>query len=346
MQRITTNTRAVDLHGAGKDGFAGNGPPNATELEPAWFNNVQEEIANVIEGQGEVLDGLVLNQLKSVLDDYAFNNPSIGAGGTLTIDGTLNITGTGVLTADVGSTCTFNGNVLVGGTGSFTVNCDADFMNNVILGQNAGDSITAKGVVEFVNGATIASGQSISGADATTSVVVGTVDTADENGVVATGELQFYSDTSPSSTTGVMQFDGRSLTIGLSSLARKVSVPYEDYVAGPTSTVNAIADTGASVTILLATGDKVMVEMDYEAKNTATTNNVNVRIEVDNGGGFVTIGSTEPHAPVKANVYFSVRRVVEYTASATSPHTFKARFGATGDTSTVQNTRMLIRRSN
>ncbi|MDP2153794.1 MAG: hypothetical protein Q8J66_09075 [Methylotenera sp.] len=55
MKRIDTSTRAVDLHGAGKDGYKdGNkalGIP-ATDLNASTLNALQEEIANVIEGDG------------------------------------------------------------------------------------------------------------------------------------------------------------------------------------------------------------------------------------------------------------------------------------------------------
>jgi hypothetical protein len=58
MQRIATTNRSVDLFGAGKDGFrAGNlgAGIEATAFSNDWCNSVQEEIANVIEGQGIAL---------------------------------------------------------------------------------------------------------------------------------------------------------------------------------------------------------------------------------------------------------------------------------------------------
>lgn len=66
MRRINTATRAVDLFGAGKDGFKdgnlglGVAP---TDFNADWPNQVQEEIANVIEGAGLVLNGAVQTQL-------------------------------------------------------------------------------------------------------------------------------------------------------------------------------------------------------------------------------------------------------------------------------------------
>lgn len=58
MERINTSNKAVDLFGAGKDGFQDGNPGLgvfATFLSAAWFNAMQEEIANVIEGAGIAL---------------------------------------------------------------------------------------------------------------------------------------------------------------------------------------------------------------------------------------------------------------------------------------------------
>jgi hypothetical protein len=70
MQRIKTTNRAVDLHGAGKDGFQAGTPTSgvkATYLSPEWCNAVQEEFANVLEGFGARLDEAKNNQLFEVL---------------------------------------------------------------------------------------------------------------------------------------------------------------------------------------------------------------------------------------------------------------------------------------
>ena len=59
MQRIDTSTAAADLHGKGKNGFTDGDPATglaATELAAAWFNAVQEEVANIIELSGGTLD--------------------------------------------------------------------------------------------------------------------------------------------------------------------------------------------------------------------------------------------------------------------------------------------------
>ncbi|CAL8476393.1 hypothetical protein [Caballeronia sp. S22] len=70
MRRISTATRVVDKFGAGKDGFTnGNavGGIAATDLEDVWFDHVQEEIANVVEGAGLTLDASNRAQLLAAI---------------------------------------------------------------------------------------------------------------------------------------------------------------------------------------------------------------------------------------------------------------------------------------
>lgn len=66
MKRIDTTTRALDLFGAGKDGFKdGNlalGQP-PTDFNADWPNGIQEELLAVIEAAGIAPTGAVLNQL-------------------------------------------------------------------------------------------------------------------------------------------------------------------------------------------------------------------------------------------------------------------------------------------
>ena len=128
MQRISTPTREVDKFGLGKDGFKAGGPPNATQLESSWFDNVQEELANVVEGQGVALDGLVLNQLKQVLDNYSFVSP--------TINGILTIAAGGTFQCDAGSTVNLD----------TTLTCNSD----VVLGDSAADAVIIPGSTTHV----------------------------------------------------------------------------------------------------------------------------------------------------------------------------------------------------
>lgn len=55
MKRIDTDTREVDKHGTGRDGFRYGDPavPTApTEVDDTWLDNVQEELARVVERGG------------------------------------------------------------------------------------------------------------------------------------------------------------------------------------------------------------------------------------------------------------------------------------------------------
>lgn len=66
MKRISTSTKAVDLFGAGKHGWRDGDLAigvQPTDAEAIWFNNLQEEVCNVIETNGIALDGNVRTQL-------------------------------------------------------------------------------------------------------------------------------------------------------------------------------------------------------------------------------------------------------------------------------------------
>ena len=70
MKRISTATRVVDKFGVGKPGFTnGNavtGVP-ATDLEADWFDNVQEELAALVEANADTVDGSSTSQVLAAL---------------------------------------------------------------------------------------------------------------------------------------------------------------------------------------------------------------------------------------------------------------------------------------
>jgi hypothetical protein len=68
MERIVTSTAVPNMFGAGKAGFTnGGGGTLPTRLDSSWFNAVQEEIAETLEGYGLTLNGDVRNQLCGLL---------------------------------------------------------------------------------------------------------------------------------------------------------------------------------------------------------------------------------------------------------------------------------------
>jgi hypothetical protein len=81
MKRIDTSTKSIDLFGAGKDGWKdGNKVLGimATVANATWFNAVQEELANAIEGAGLALDPANNAQLSSVLQGLMASGRLIG----------------------------------------------------------------------------------------------------------------------------------------------------------------------------------------------------------------------------------------------------------------------------
>lgn len=70
MRRIETSGRAEDLFGPGRHGFKDGNPLTgdpATVLDAAWFNAIQEEVANAIEGAGLALDPDDRSQLRQAM---------------------------------------------------------------------------------------------------------------------------------------------------------------------------------------------------------------------------------------------------------------------------------------
>ena len=78
MHRIDTPTAAQNLFGDGKNGFRDGNPQQGvrpTQFNAKWANNIQEEVSNVIEGAGLVLDvqnnGQLLQAMNKFVGDYS-----------------------------------------------------------------------------------------------------------------------------------------------------------------------------------------------------------------------------------------------------------------------------------
>jgi hypothetical protein len=181
MERIDTATKAVDLFGSGKHGFTegdpGTGTP-PTHLSHDWFNAVQEELANFIEGQGITLVPGTYTQLLAALRAPVGSgaNPAINATGGST-NGT-GLVGTGGGTTGTGSrgvganhTTGTAGTGVTGAGGTATTGAGgkgADFVGGATSAGTAagGAGVTATGGVSF--GGTGGAGGSFTGASGAT----------------------------------------------------------------------------------------------------------------------------------------------------------------------------------
>lgn len=70
MKRIDSPNKALDLFGAGKHGFRDGNKAlgiNPTELTADFFNHVQEELANLVEGTGQALNPADRTQIRTAI---------------------------------------------------------------------------------------------------------------------------------------------------------------------------------------------------------------------------------------------------------------------------------------
>jgi hypothetical protein len=375
VQVILTPTAVADKFGVGLNGFADSVPGPPTQLSEQWFDSVQMEIVNVLVGQGIALDGLQFDQLKQAIDDYAFLDPTITS--TLTVDAgaALYIANGGGFVLQNGSTFAVEANVSLFASdntwvwGSSTGN-DWTIHGDVTLGTDGTNLITALGKfasgVEFVGtvlivGALTTEGAVQLGNDAadgttvfgpmtckqnvtieTTKILTGeAIDLQAATGYIAPGEVRFYSDASPSSTTGVMQFFGRGVAVGLSSVAKRIAIPFDDYVVDLTGTVSGTA-TGASVTVTLLTGDVVYVTASADLWNSGTGQVIVFEIVID---GAIQNSPGNLRSEVALDP-ITCSRTVKYTAGADGPIVFVQRYGASGGTTTGKNGFISVRQGN
>lgn len=80
MHRIDTPNARPNVNGTGKTGFHDNtdlAGQDATQLDPAWCNAVQEELARTIEGTGQTLTKGTNNQLWTGLQAFFASNTAL-----------------------------------------------------------------------------------------------------------------------------------------------------------------------------------------------------------------------------------------------------------------------------
>lgn len=268
--------------------------------------------------------------------------------GNATVTGTLDVTGqTSLGLLDVANDAVFQLNVEIGGNLDMT---SGSISNVTTLGTSGlatlnsasvSTTLGVTGVLTATGGISLPSGADATGTSGST-FTGGTFDAIDPTGVVKVGELTFYSDSSPSTTNGVMQWFGRGLTVGLESYARRVAMPVDNYVASPIDTASSTA-TGASVSVTLVTGDVVYVTASADLTNSGASGSV-VVFEIAIGG--VNQNSPGNLTHPAAGKYITCSRTVMYTAPATAIYTFVQRYGATSGTGSCRNSFISVRQGN
>jgi hypothetical protein len=305
----------------------------------------------------------------SALGDDAGDSHTIT--GSVDITGDTAITGAATITGDLavtGTTHAISGATTI--TGSLTVAADnpANFTGNVTLGSASGDAVISNGTTTFNAAVTVANGVNFTangnstlgnaGTDTLTinaetthtaktnigaNEIEGTAGSIVDVEIVEATEIRFDSDASPSTTTGVMQCFGRGVSIGLSSAAKRISIPFDNYVASLANTASDSA-TGASVTVTLATGDVVYVTASADLWNTDAAAGSHIVFEIVIDGSVVN-SPGNLWSPAQ-NVPITCYREVKYTAVADGPITFVQRYGADTSSTTGQNGFISVRQGN
>ena len=271
---------------------------------------------------------------------------TIGTTGNVSIGGNLDMTSGSIANATtIGATaitCTSVaasanvGGATISSSGAATLN-SCGVTNALTVGTTLG----VTGVLTATGGISLPSGADATGTSGTV-FTGGTFDTIDASGAAKVGELQLYSDASPSSTTGVVQFFGRGLTVGLASTARKIAVPIDEYSATLTVTASSTA-TGPSISgVTLVTGDIIYITITADLFNTGTGTVIVFDVLVD-GVAQNTPGNLRSDT---AGVPISVARTVKYTAPGTANYTFALRYGATAGNTEGRNGFISIRQGN
>jgi hypothetical protein len=346
---------APDLFGPGKNGFKDDPlDPPATQLDAAMFNNIVESLCRLVEDSGQVLDGLDFDQVSQAVQSAILLNPVVADGGLLTLKDSSEL----LVKQDGG-----NGGSLIRWEGTNAValfqsgavlqtviGAVVQLLGSITVGTSAAQTMTVNSIAEFNENVSLAASKiltlgasaQVSGPD-TAAISAGTFSSLSADGIVAPGELQFFSDAAPSASTGVMQFDGSSPTIGEGGVARRISVPVDSYVAGVINTPAGIADTGASVTLNAAAGERFMVEMKSEMTSDAAGTTVQFQIEAS----AAIIGGVSPRYIDVAGVYTECSKSVEYQKIGAGVVQFKARYGQLGgNTTSARNILLTVRRKN
>jgi hypothetical protein len=282
------------------------------------------------------------------------NVTTIATSGNVSIGGALDMTTgaiSGVTTFDATGDCTMGSLSTTGGIScGGNLDMTSGSISNVTTINTSGlatlnsatvsTTLGVTGVLTATGGISLPSGADATGTSGST-FTGGTFDGIDSTGAFKVGELQFYSDATPSTTTGVMQFYGRGLAVGIGSTAKRVAIPYDNYVVDLAQTSSSTA-TGASVTFTLATGDVVYVTASADLWNDGTGQEIVFEIVID---GSIQNSPGNLRSEV-ANDPITCSRTVKYTAVADANVTFVQRYGATAGNTTGKNGFISVRHGN
>ncbi len=338
MQVILTPNAVADMFGPGLNGFTGSVPGPPTELSPEWFNSVQQEIVNVVLGQGIALDGLVFDQLKTAIDNYAFLDPKISSSLIVQNGAALIVNNGGLLQCDPGSTVSISTDVTIGGNLDMTSHA----ISNVTTIGTSGLatlnslSVTTTAVVTGVltaNGGINLAGQTLQGS-------AGSVVDVEK---VLPDKIEFTDMASTySATAGHMRWNSTALMFSQNSLLGKTTAiadPRRGYDATFT-TLAAIADTTAEAARVVQQAESVAIEVTFRFEGTSAGSNLNWRIEASGTPGTADI-VTDTFVIDLANKGYSFHQTFLWTptdnfvAPGTKGYTFKVRLGVSAGTLTA-----------
>lgn len=280
MHRIDSATAEADKFGAGKDGFT-EGTPGvtpATETTDDWFDGVQEEICNVIEGNGGTLVKGTRTQLRDIIRNLvgAAGGPGVKAtGGSGNADGAEFIgTGTGAAVNATGGASGGSGVDTTGGAG--------------------GPGITATGGTGNTNGGEFIGTGTGAAVDATGADGPAVHAKGDTTSPLAPSLIIGAQDDVPSSITteGSVAVVKTALRLADGSAYRKVPVLRGSQVATDEITATT-ADFSTQVTLpanILRAGDVVKIRATINSK-TGTGSGSSTSVTISCGSTVISAGA-------------------------------------------------------
>lgn len=131
MKRIDTATVETDKFGTGRDGFT-NGDPGVptppTQLDETWFDHVQEELARVVEGNGDTLSDASYEQVHTVVQQASVRAVACDPTASFVLRGlTFDLTGTSLSVTRAAGEVVYEGQrYIIPGTSVHTLTASRD----------------------------------------------------------------------------------------------------------------------------------------------------------------------------------------------------------------------------